>query len=107
MKQLDLILYPELRSVTRQDRDRLLRSAREEPFDLLELLGMAAAVVLVTSLTRYGLRADALEQFAMGVASFVVAIPLLAATAGPFLYRRTRRGLRRELHRRLGAGSAG
>lgn len=93
MGQLDLLLYPELRSLDERERGRVLRQARETPFDLLELAGMAAAVVFVTSVTRYGVRQDFLEQFAMGLANFAVAIPLLLLTVGPFLYRRTRRGL--------------
>jgi hypothetical protein len=97
MKHLELLLYPELRALGERDRDRALRHARSLPFDLVELLGMAAAVVLVTAATRYGLRLDALEQFWMVIANFAVALPLLAVTVGPLLYRRTRRGLRRAL----------
>lgn len=105
MKQLDLLLYPELRALEPEARERALRQARETPFDLVELAGMALAVVLVTSLTRYGMGSSALAQFAMGLGSFLLALPLLAVTAGPFLYRRTRRGLARAL--RGASGSAG
>jgi hypothetical protein len=100
MKQLQLILYPELRLLGEGERVRLLRLARSLPFDLVELLGMAGAVVLVTAATRYGVRHDALEQLGLVLANFVIAIPLLAVTVGPFLYRRTRRGLRRALLKR-------
>ena len=45
--------------------------------------------------------------FALGLTSFLVALPLLALSAGPFLYRRTRRGLERVLHRPPGAQPGG
>ena len=106
MRQLDLLLYPELRALSPQERGRALRQAREQPFDLAELAGMALAVVLVTSLTRYGFSHGVLEQFSMGLGSFIVAIPLLALTAGPFLYRRTRRGLEHALRRNAGVPGA-
>jgi len=106
MRNLELLLYPELRSLGERDRERALQHARGLPFDLVELLGMAAAVVLVTAATRYGVRHDALEQFGMVLANFLIAIPLLAATVGPFLYRRTRRGLRKALQERPGHGGA-
>ena len=97
MKPLELFLYPELSPLAPEERARALRRARETPFDLVELAGMALAVVIVTSLTRYGVGHGVLGQLALGLGSFLVAIPLLALTAGPFLYRRTRRGLEREL----------
>ncbi len=102
MSQLDLLLYPELRALGEQERERALRDARQTPFDLVELAGMAAAVVLVTSVTRYGIRHDFLDQVAMGVANFLVAIPLLCLAVGPLLYRRTRRGLHKTLRQHAG-----
>jgi hypothetical protein len=39
------LLYPELRAYSRQDRARLLRDARHEPFDILEWAGILAALV--------------------------------------------------------------
>jgi hypothetical protein len=103
MSQLDLLLYPELRALGERERERALRHARRAPFDLAELAGMAAAVVLVTSMTRYGARQDFVDQAATELASFLIAIPLLCLAVGPLLYRRTRRGLRKALKR--GAGS--
>jgi hypothetical protein len=102
MSQLDLLLYPELRALGEPERERALRRARQTPFDLAELAGMAVAVVLVTSATRYGIRPDFLEQVATGLASFLVAIPLLCLAVCPLLYRRTRRGLRKALRRHAG-----
>jgi len=102
MSQLDLLLYPELRALGEQERERALRCARRTPFDLAELAGMAAAVVLVTSVTRYGVRLDFLDHAAPGLAGFLVAIPLLCLAAGPLLYRRTRRGLHETLRQHAG-----
>lgn len=91
---LDL-LYPELRGLHAAHRRRALQRARGTPFDMLELLGMAGALVLVTALTRYGTAGlDVAERFGAALLNFAVALPLLALTLAPFLVRRTRRGLR-------------
>ncbi|MBX9592419.1 MAG: hypothetical protein K2X43_24290 [Hyphomonadaceae bacterium] len=93
------LLYPELRAYDRKDRARLLQEASKEPFDFLEWAGMLGALVLVVSVTRYGVAGFSLvDRFAVMVANFLVAIPLLVVTVGPFLVRRTRRGLQK--HRR-------
>jgi hypothetical protein len=93
---LENLLYPELRDYGREDRGRLLREARNEPFDLLEWAGILAALVIVVGITRYGVAGFGLaDRVAVVLANFLVAIPLLVATAGPFLLRRTKRGLRR------------
>jgi hypothetical protein len=93
------LLYPELRTYGRKDRARLLQEASKEPFDFLEWAGMLAALVLVVSVTRYSVTGFSLvDRFAVMVANFLVAIPLLVVTVGPFLVRRTRRGLQK--HRR-------
>lgn len=102
MSQFDLLLYPELRAVGEQERERSLRRARQTPFDLAELAGMAAAVVLVTSVTRYGVRHDFLDQAVTELAGFLVAIPLLCLAIAPLLYRRTRRGLHKVLRQHTG-----
>lgn len=57
---------------------------------------MLAALVRVVSLTRYGIAGFSLvDRFAAMLANFLVAIPLLVVTVGPFLVRRTRRGLQK------------
>jgi hypothetical protein len=92
---IDNLLYPELRAYEREDRARLLQDARNEPFDVLEWAGILAALVVVVDITRYGVAGLGFaDRFAVTLANFVVAIPLLVATAGPFLLRRTKRGLR-------------
>ena len=105
MRRLDLLLYPELGRLDPAQRETALRRARSRPLDLVELTGMAAAIVLVTSVTSYGAPAGFVERFSAGLAGFLVALALLAVTAGPFLYQRTRRGLREEL-REPDAGAA-
>jgi hypothetical protein len=95
---MENLLYPELRGYGRQDRARLLRDARQEPFELLEWAGILAALVIVAGLTRYSVAGFGLaDRIAVALANFLVAVPLLVATAGPFLVRRTRRGLRQRL----------
>jgi hypothetical protein len=95
---MENLLYPELRAYGRQDRARLLRDARQEPFELLEWAGILAALVIVVGITRYSVAGFGLaDRIAVALANFLVAIPLLVATAGPFLVRRTRRGLRQRL----------
>jgi hypothetical protein len=95
---MENLLYPELRAYGRQDRARLLRDARQEPFELLEWAGILAALVIVAGLTRYSVAGFGLaDRIAVALANFLVAVPLLVATAGPFLVRRTRRGLRQRL----------
>jgi hypothetical protein len=95
---MENLLYPELRAYGRQDRARLLRDARQEPFELLEWAGILAALVIVVGITRYSVAGFGLaDRIAVALANFFVAVPLLAATAGPFFVRRTRRGLRARL----------
>lgn len=92
------LLYPELQAFGREDRARLFRDARKEPFDTLEWAGILAALVIVVGITRYSVPGFGLaDRFAIAVANFLVALPLLVVTAGPFLVRRTRRGLRQRL----------
>jgi hypothetical protein len=93
------LLYPELQAYDHRERARLLREASKEPFDFLEWAGMLAALVFVVSVTRYSVAGFSLvDRFAVMLANFLVAIPLLVVTVGPFLVRRTRRGLQK--HRR-------
>ena len=93
---IENMLYPELLTYGRRDRDRLLKEASKEPYDFLEWVGMLAALVLVVSATRYSAAGLGLaDRFAVAVANFIVAAPLLVVTVGPFLVRRTRRGLQK------------
>jgi hypothetical protein len=95
------MIYPELRAFTPAEREGALRAARHESFDAVELVGMAAALVAVTALTRYGLQDfDLTSRIAAALVNFALAVPLLVAGVGPFLVRRARRGLRAQLARR-------
>lgn len=101
MNRLWPVLLPELREFPATERDAALDAARDTSFDLLELVGMAAALVLVTAATRYGASGlDLAGRFGALVLNFVLALPLLAAGLGPFHLRRLRRGLREQLRRR-------
>jgi hypothetical protein len=100
VKRLLDAIYPELRALDAAEQSRALRRARDAPFDTLELIGMAAALVAVTTLTRYGLPLDAGERFAAVLLNFLIALPLLALLFAPFLVRKTRRALRAEREKR-------
>lgn len=93
---IENLLYPELQAYGRKDRAPLLREASKEPLDFLEWVGILAALVLVVSFTRYSVAEFSLvDRFAVALANFLVAVPLLVVSVGPFLVRRTRRGLQK------------
>lgn len=93
---IENVLYPELLAYGRKDRARLLREASKEPYDFLEWVGILASLVFVVSFTRYSVGGFSLvDRFAVALANFLVAVPLLVMTVGPFLVRRTRRGLQK------------
>ena len=103
MNRLWPVLLPELREFAAPEQDAAIQAARDTSLDLLELLGMAAGLVLVTAATRYGVAALGLaERFGAALASLFVALPLLALCLVPFHVRRLRRGLREQLQRRRG-----
>ena len=96
--EIETLLYPELRPYRRNDRTRLLRKASETPLDSIEGVGILVALVLVVTVTHYGVADFGLvNRIAARLVNFLVAISLLGVTAGPFLVRRTRRGIRSQL----------
>ena len=98
--RLALVLYPELRGLSEADRAARLRAARRAPFDFIELLGLGAALVVVTAVTRYGaIDLSLAERLGMTVANFIVALPLVALMSFPFHVRRVRRALAKSLGR--------
>jgi hypothetical protein len=89
------LLYPELASLPDGERAAALACARGTDFDAIELFGLAFALVAATAATRYSLiDAGLMHRLAVALLNFAVALPLIALCAGPFLIRRTRRGLR-------------
>ncbi len=89
------LVYPELRAYSRSDRARLLKKASETPLDLIEWAGILFGLVIVASVTRYGMSGIELgSRLAFALVNFLIAVPLLAVTVGPFLLRRQKRGLR-------------
>ena len=91
-------LLPELSRFPAGDRTRAIGLARETPLDLLELVGMAAALVVVTVLTRFVLGDASWQARSLApVIDFLIALPLLVIGLAPFHVRRLRRGLRRQL----------
>ena len=68
---------------------------------MVECVGIAIALVVVVSLTRYStVGFSAAERFWAAVINFIVAIPMLVVFAGPFYLRRVRRGLREYIRKR-------
>jgi hypothetical protein len=101
MMRLWRVLLPELKQFPQAEQAGALRAARETNLETVELVGMAAGLVLVTAVTRYGLPDGSLaSRTEAAVTNFVVAIPLLALVLAPFHVRRLRRGLRQQLHQR-------
>lgn len=97
--EIENVLYPELRAYRRKERDRLLQEASKTPLDFIEWAGILAALVFVGVLTGYSaVDFNLAQRFLAAVINFFAALLLLAGTAGPFLVRRTRRGLRSQLH---------
>lgn len=98
MNNLRSLLYPELEGFAPHERAGALERARRQPLDWVELAGLGFGVVAAALFTRYGTDGlEVLERLAAATANFVVAVPLLALAAGPFLWRRTRRALREQL----------
>jgi hypothetical protein len=79
-----------------------LREARQDEYDTLEWAGIVAAVVIASVIVgKLDLQAaTGGDRFLSTMLSFLVAIPLVGLTAGVFMVRRTRRGLRKRLHER-------
>src|SRR5512143_3423432 len=101
MEALESLLYPQLNAFAAEERAGALRAARETSFDVIELIGIAAGLVVVTALTRYRLEAGSVaEGFLAAIGNFAIALPLLVLFVGPFFVRRARRGLDRELAKR-------
>jgi hypothetical protein len=98
-EKIENLLYPELRPYGRSERARLLRKASETPLDFIEWAGILVGVVIVVTVTRYGVPGFGLiDRMAAALVNFLVAVPLLVVTVGPFLLRRQKRGLRSQLH---------
>jgi hypothetical protein len=98
-KKWEYWLYPQLQQFPLPDRSRALQKAKESSFDAIELIGFAVALVITVSLTRYSAAGLGLvERIGAALANFILAIPLLILLAGPLYVRRTRRGLKAQLH---------
>ena len=101
MNALESLLYPQLDAFAAAEREGALRAARATSFDVVELIGIAAGLVLVTAITRYRLESENFsESLPAALGIFAVALPLLLVFVGPFMVRRVRRGLADELARR-------
>ncbi len=94
------LIFPELKHFEKHERERAFRDARDGELDSLEQIGIVASVVVVTILIgKLDLPSMTGDRLLSTLLSFVVAVPLVGATAGIFAVRRTRRGLRKRLDR--------
>jgi hypothetical protein len=88
-------LRPELDAIAPWDRGRALRRAATTAHDSVELVALAAGLVLVSWLTGYGIVTlapqERSEQWLVGGA---IALPLIALVVAFIERRRMRRGLR-------------
>ena len=95
-RDIEMFLYPELKAIAPHHRDRALKQAKEEPFDFLEWAGILVGIVIAVGVTRYSAAGlGIVERLAAALANFAIAVPLIIVLVGPFLVRRTRRGLQR------------
>jgi hypothetical protein len=100
--RLSELVLPELRAIPSSDRAVALRRAAGIAFDPVELVALAAGLVLVAWLTRYGVGTmGPLGRLAQGAVHVAFALPLMAIVVAPIQWRRTRRGLRKAI---AGAG---
>jgi hypothetical protein len=97
MTKLWLLLLPELGQFPLRDQDTAFEKARETELDILELIGMAFGLVLVTVATQYALPQSLASRFSAALLNFIVAVPLIGLAMAPFHIRRLRRGLRAQL----------
>jgi hypothetical protein len=104
MVPIPACFLPELRRLPKCERREALRRAANTPLDAFELLGIAAGLVAIAALTRYGaVGLSLVERVGMAAANFIVAVPLLAVAVAPFHLRRMKRGLRETLRNRGGS----
>ena len=95
------LVYPELDQIPETERKEAFRRAGLCDFDGIELAGMAFGLIATSALTRYAVAPTAVGYVLEFLASLFLAVPLLAVLLGPFLVRRTRRGLRQYSRRHL------
>lgn len=96
-----LALYPGLRDFPASEWQASLQRARDVQLDILEWIGVIAGVAVATWVLRGLAPGDGVvAATALNVMRFFLAIPLLMLVAGPFLLRRTRRGLEIVRHQR-------
>lgn len=101
MKRLWTALLPELRRFAEHERDPALARARRTPLDVLELIGLALGLVVVTALARHGANnTAAAASSSSALRAAALALPLVAVVLGIIHLRRLRRGLRLQLQSR-------
>lgn len=90
------LIYPQLRAVPRDGWTPLIQRARATEFDLLERIAIIGALAFA-AWTLEHIDADSAGMLAGNLLRYVLALALLACLIAPFILRRTRRGLDREL----------
>ena len=93
--RLSETLLPELDAIAPRDRGRALRRATTSAHDAIELVALAAGLVLVSWLTGYAIVAlDPQERSVQLLIGGAIALPLIALVVALIERRRIRRGLR-------------
>lgn len=100
-----LFVYPRLREIPVAEHDESLHAARRTALDMLERIGVLAALAGTAALL-HAVGANGSSLPANFVVQFALALPVLCVLAGPFLLRRTRRGLDIALSQRSGSRRA-
>lgn len=96
-----LRLLPELARLPPAERGQALHRARQEGFDAIELVALAATVAVAAVITQYPAEGLSAPSRMLALAwNFVLALPLLLAAYLPLERRRLRRGLRVQPGRR-------
>lgn len=95
-----LLMYPRLRELPPAVHEDVLRIARSTGLDLLERMGILGGLVAITALLQ-AVGAEWHSPIARYCAQFALALPLIGCAVGPFLLRRTRRGLEIECSNRV------
>lgn len=99
-------LYPRLRELPHEKWQAALDKARGTEFATSEWIGIVGGTCFTVWLLDMETAAWVVPSPLLALAlQFFFALPLLALVVGPFLLRRTRRGLDRELARRGGHGA--
>ena len=83
-RQIEMLLYPKLKSIAPHHQNHALKQAKEEPFEFLEWAGILVGIVIAVGVTRYNAAGLGLiERLAAALTNFAIAVPLIVVLVGP------------------------